>query len=138
MSMRDYGVADYGLVIEDDAMQVIASKLCTDYSEEDWNDNQTGYEEEVADKCGLDYISQFSGEALYINDRGYTSYKEYTTYSDDPIYYLPLHFPTLFTPAYDSMEDLIDECKMSDVAKYLPEDFDYRNSVRYVVGTYYG
>lgn len=138
MSTRDNGVAEYALVIDEDTMYQLAEKICKDFNKDDWDMDQTGYEEDVATECNLDYISEFTGEALCIDDRGYASYYDYTYYGCDYIYYLPLKFPTLFTPAYESMQDLINECRSSKLAKYLPKDFDYRSNVRYVVGTYYG
>ena len=37
MSMRDYAVNDYGLVLNDEAMREIASKVCEKYSFIEYN-----------------------------------------------------------------------------------------------------
>ena len=37
MSMRDYGVDDYGMVLNTNHLQLLASKVCSDYSEKEWS-----------------------------------------------------------------------------------------------------
>lgn len=59
-------------------------------------------------------------------------------YDGDRIYYIQVSsYPTLFKPAYKSMDELIAEFK-EKVGEYLPEDFDYRSNIRHIVGTYFG
>lgn len=36
MSMREYGVNDYGLLLSDETMRRLASRLCDEYSEEEF------------------------------------------------------------------------------------------------------
>jgi hypothetical protein len=44
---------------------------------------------------------------------------------------------SLFKAAYKNMDDMIADFK-ERVGEYMPEDFDYRANLRYIVGTYWG
>ena len=134
MSMRDYAVDDYGLVLDEETTKVIASKVFDDYTEDvaDW-----GYELYISGIC--EYIGEFTGEAQEITDDGTCIWGgNYEEYYDDVIYYVPLtKYPTLFKKSYNNMEEIIDEFK-SKIGEYLPEDFDYRSRICHICGTYYG
>lgn len=133
MSMRDYAVEDYGLVLDKETMQMIISKLDIESLDEDESLEYILYEEGICE-----YISGFTGEAQTINDDGYVGWgSESVSFSDESIAYVPLKYPTLFKKAYDNMEEIIDELK-SQLGKYLPEDFDYRSRICHICGTYFG
>lgn len=135
MSMRDYAVSDFGLVLDEETIKVIASKVFVDFSddeEEDW-----GYA--LYDMGICEHISEFTGEAQEITDNGaFVWGGDYKTYSNDSINYVPIsRFPTLFKKAYNNMEEIIDEFK-TKLGMYLTEDFDYRSRICHISGTYYG
>lgn len=132
MSMREYSVDDYGLVLNEEDIELIASKCLNDSNDEVFNLAYELYEKGI-----LEYISEFSGEAQALYENGlYSFYGEY--YGGDYIYYIPVRtYPTLFRAAYNDMEELIEEFK-ERIGKYLPNDFDYRSRIRHIVGTYYG
>ena len=135
MSMREYAVSDYGMILDEETIKVIASKVYEDYSEgeeDDW-----GYV--LSDEGICDYISEFIGEAQSLEDDGtFTWGDNYTNYNCDTIYYISLsHYPTLFKKAYESMDEVIDELK-SKLGEYLSEDFDYRSRICHISGTYFG
>ena len=130
MSMRDYSVNDYGVVFTEEMIQECSSK--------NENDHFCDVAEEVADRLGLEYISEFTGEATRIYANGELDYKTSLIYNDDTLYYLPLRkISTLFKPAYNSMEEIIIEVT-NKIGEHLPKDFDYSSNVRSIVGTYYG
>ena len=135
MSMRDYAVDDYGLVLDDETMKLIASKVFDDFTDD--NDEDWGYV--LYDKGLCEYISEFTGEAQELTDDGaYTWGGDSKDYSCDTICYIPTSkYPTLFKKAYNNMEEIIDELK-TKLGKYLTEDFDYRSRIRHISGTYYG
>lgn len=137
MSMRDYGVDDYGLILSPDDIKTIAAKLYTDFSEDDWNADYYAYVEEIADELGIESISEFCGSDSALTDDGDFDWdSEY--YSSEPIYYIGVsRYPTLFRQSYKNMEELIDEFK-GKVGAYLPEDFGYRERIRHISGTYFG
>ena len=57
MSMRDYGVDDYGMVLNTNHLQLLASKVCSDYSEKEWSKDASTrcyFVEEVAEKHNYD------------------------------------------------------------------------------------
>lgn len=137
MSMRDYAVDDYGLVLDKDTIKLIASKMYDDFIDNDEEFGDWGYE--LYDSGICEHIGEFTGEAQVINDDGYFDFsRDYESYSGDSIAYVPLaKYPTLFKRAYNNMEEIIDEFK-SKLGEYLPEDFDYRSRICHICGTYYG
>lgn len=135
MSMRDYAVDDYGLLLTKETMKIIASIVCDDFD----NMEEDEYGDALYDEGICEYIGDFSGEAIRITDDGYHEYgNNGESYSGDQIYYVPIcSYSTLFKPAYDNIDELIAEFK-SKLSEYLPEDFDYRANIRHIVGTYFG
>ena len=135
MSMRDYAVDDYGLLLTEETMKIIASKVCDDF--EDIGEYEYGdalYEEGICE-----YIGDFTGEAGILFDDGLNDWMSNgEMYNGDQIYYIQVSsYPTLFKAAYENMDALIAEFK-EKVGEYLPDDFDYRSHIRHIVGTYYG
>lgn len=135
MSMRDYAVYDYGMVLEDEVGEMICKALDHkfDASEHSWE--YFLYNEGIGD-----YISEFTGEAIPITDDGNDNWGSAYTYdySADVIFYISLgEVPCLFRQVYNNMEEVVDELK-NRIGKYLPDDFDYRSRIRHIVGTYYG
>lgn len=135
MSMRDYAVSDYGLLLDEETIKIIASKLFDDFSEdekEDW-----GYLLYYRGIC--EYISEFTGESLPIRDDGHVSWgDDGENYRCETIVFVPIiNYPTLFKKAYENIEEIIDELKRN-IGKYLPEGFDYRGKIRHISGTYFG
>ncbi len=135
MSMRDYGVDDYGLLLDDDTMKIIASKVCDDF--EDMEEDEYG--DALYDAGLCEYIGDFTGETIYITDEGVNDWRNSgEDYNGDRIYYVNTSsYPTLFHGAYENMDELIAEFK-SKLGEYLPEDFNYRANIRHIVGTYFG
>ena len=134
MSMRDYAVDDYGLVLDKETVKMIITNLGVDIVDEDFDFSYGLYDEGICE-----YISEFTGEARTINDDGYFEWgSEYATYSGDTIAYVQLaKYPTLFKRVYNNMEEIIDEFK-SKIGEYVPSDFDYRSRICHICGTYFG
>ena len=134
MSMRDYAVDDYGLVLDKEVMNIILSKLEIELLDEDADLSYILYDEGICE-----YISEFTGEAQTINDDGYFDWGgDYKSYRGDNIAYVPLaKYPTLFKRAYNNMEEIVEEFK-SKLGDYVPEDFDYKNRICHICGTYFG
>ena len=137
MSMRDYAVDNYGLVLDEETMKVIASKVFDDFIDNNEEYGDWGYE--LYDRGICEYISDFTGEAQSLTDDGvYTWGGNSEDYRCDSICYVPTSkYPTLFKRVYNNMEEIVEEFK-SKLDKYLPKDFDYRNRIRHISGTYYG
>lgn len=135
MSMRDYAVDDYGLLLTEETMKIIASKVCDDFK--DMEENEYGdalYEEGICE-----YIGDFTGEAGILLDDGLNDWiRNGEMYDGDRIYYIQVSsYPTIFKAAYENMDALIAEFK-EKVGEYLPKDFDYRSNIRHIFGTYFG
>ena len=85
MSMRDYAVDDYGLLLTEETMKIIASKVCDDFediSEEEYGDAL--YEEGICE-----YIGDFTGEAGILLDDGLNDWiRNGEMYDGDRIYYI--------------------------------------------------
>ena len=133
MSMRHYAFDDYGLVLDDATVKIIASKVFDDYTEDE--------EDTVFDLCDkgiCECIGEFNGTAQKLDDDGMFSwYADDHSYDFDTIAYIPLkNYPTLFKQVYNNMDDIVAEMK-SKIGEYLPEDFDYRSRICHISGTYY-
>lgn len=138
MSMKDYAVDDYGLLMTEETLKIIASKYCKDYTEEDYDDDEAYFNEKLYDAGIIDHIGEFTGEAMEIDNDGKNEWNTGEVYDWDTIYYVPIsRMSTLFKATYNSMDELINEFK-EKLGEYLPGDFDYRGNIRRIVGTYYG
>lgn len=134
MSMRNYAVYDYGLLLDEKTMKFLARKAIDGYTGDDEYDVAYELYERGFGEC----ISGFTGEAIKIDDDGYCSYEESVDYDCDTIFYVPVFkFPTLFSNAYRSMDDLVEEFK-DKIGEYLPINFNYKNNIYRICGSYYG
>ena len=132
MSMRDYAVEDYGMIIDEEAAKEICHRMFDDFDDEGEDLWYALYETELCE-----YIGEFTGEAFRINDDGKPDWTG-DSYDFEALCYLPLSvYPSLFRGAYGNMGDIIEELK-DKIGKYLPDDFDYRSRIRHIVGTYCG
>lgn len=138
MSMRDYAVDDYGLLMTTETMKLIASRVFEDYTDEDYDEDELYFNDRLYEANIVDYIGEFTGEAMEIDDNGKNTWNTGETYNCDIIYYVPIsRISTLFKAAYSNMDELINEFK-EKLSEYLPDDFDYRGNICRIVGTYYG
>ena len=135
MSMRDYAIYDYGMILDEETTKLIVSKAFDNITYDDICD--LGYE--LYEKGICEYISEFTGEAQEVDDNGAGTWCGDTKeYDSDILFYVPLsNYPTLFKKAYSNMDEIISELK-DKLGEYLPDDFDYRSRIRYICGTYYG
>lgn len=138
MSMRDYAVNDYGFIMTKDMLKTICSKYCPDYTEEKYDNDEYGFNNDLYEAGIVECISDFTGESMAINNNGRDIYDSGETYDDGTIYYVPTtQSSTLFKAAYHNMDDLVSEFRWY-FHDYLPIDFDYKKYIRHIVGTYYG
>lgn len=138
MGMRDYGVDDYGLIVNTETAKLIASKVFKEYTEESYAEDPDYYIDELYEKGIVEYISEFTGESMEVDDEGKSVWNTGETYDSDRIYYVSvLKYSTLFKAAYKDMDELVSEFKRQ-LEEYLPEDFNYRGNIRHIVGSYYG
>ncbi len=138
MSMRDYAVNDYGLLMTSETLKMVVSKVCEDYTEEAYAEDVWSFHEELYDNGIVEYISSFTGESTEIKDDGSCNWGVSEYYNDDVIYFVPTSkISTLFKAAYENMDEMIEEFKKK-IGEYLPADFDYRKYIRHISGTYFG
>lgn len=138
MSMRDYAVDDYGLLMTREMMKIVASKVCADYTEEDYEDDEFAFNEELYDEGIVEYIGSFTGESTELKDDGGCNWGISEYYDCDTIWYVPTkNISTLFKAAYRDMDEMIEEFK-ERLGEYFPADFDYRKYIRHISGTYFG
>jgi hypothetical protein len=136
--MRDYAVDDYGLLMTKEMMKMVAAKVCEDYTEEDYEDDEFAFNEVLYDDGIVEYIGSFTGEAIVVNDKGEDVWGDSESYDDDFIYYVPTNtVSALFKAAYSGVDEMISEFK-EKLGEYLPDDFDYIKYIRHISGTYYG
>ena len=138
MSMRDYAVNDYGLVMTRDMLKTICSKYYREYTEEEYDKDEYSFNDALYEEGIVEYISEFTGEAMTIDDNGNDDYNSSEVYNYDTIYYVQnKNYGTLFKAAYANMEELESEFR-DKFNKYLSDDFDYRKHICHIVGTYFG
>lgn len=139
MSMQHYAVNDYGLYLDFETMNHMASKICDDYTPEAFADDEWHFMNELYEQCVVDYIGELTGEALCVQDDGRPMWGvPHWVYSNDTCWYIPLFKQSrMFGAAYQSMEEVIAELR-DRLGKYLPDDFDYRKNLCLVCGTYFG
>ncbi len=138
MSMSYYAVDDYGLVMTKEMLKAIASKVCDDYSDDAYEDDPWSFNEVLYDNGLVEYISEFIGEAIAINDDGTSRWYDCSNYHSDAIHYLPVkNIHTLFKAAYNNIDEIVAEFK-ERLGEYFSEDFDYRNHIRHISGVYFG
>lgn len=141
MSMREYAFEDCGMVLNTNHLQMLAKRICADYSDKEWEkspDSRYEFLDKVSEKLDMQYISGFDGEAIFITDDGHNDCDDSLQYDNDVLYYIPLsNYPTMFKPAYNSIDEIVDELR-EKLGQFLPQNFDYRNNIRHIVGTYYG
>ena len=139
MSTRSHPVDVYGLLLDDEALESICSKVCPNYTKETYADDPGDFIYQAGEHFfNIEY--SFTGDALPIDDNGSTSWSYFSgdCYVDDIICYIPLAYnPNYFKPMYHDMDEMISEMK-STIGAYLPDDFDYRYYLRHIIGTYYG
>lgn len=140
MGMRHYANDDYGLVLDEKDLKIVASKICENFNETDYDDDPFGFIEELIDRYSLRYETCFDGEAMAVNNDGDTEWNyDAWQYDNDWIFYIPIkHYPSLFNHPYTCMDDIINEFKDNRIVSCLPEDFEIRDHFRHIVGTYYG
>lgn len=140
MSMQNYGVNDYGLLVDYETLKLMAeAKLGDEFDPDDFFGNDVSYAEEFYEEGILDYIGDFTGETCRICDDGTDAWGgEAEAYREDWLAYIPCDLqPSLFKRAYRDVNEIIEEMKQK-VGDLLPEDYDYRNNIVHVVGTYFG
>lgn len=135
---RDNAFYDYGLILSTKILKKIAEKL----TEKEHTENDPYTIEDTAeyfDNC-LSSVSDFTGNAFKIDAQGNADEDEDTIYySDDSIYYVPFKKePTLLKAAYKNIDEIVDELKSSNIAQYLPDDFDYKEHLYFINGFYWG
>ena len=138
MSMRDYAVDEYGLLLDEKTMKLLAKKICDDYTDKDYYEDPYSFNESVEAKfSGIDYISNFTGEAFSLDDEGNDEYRGSISFSDDTVYILTAsNAPSLFKAAYTNIDEMVSEF-IELLGNYLP-NFVYRNNIKHLVGTYFG
>ena len=141
MSMREYAVHDYGLLLTPETMKKLAEKHCHDFNEQAYADEEWSFCERVEEifDGNIDCIGQFTGEAFLLEDDGTVHWGcNSVGYYDDAVYYVPINCAvSLFKAAYENMEEMINDFK-DRVGKYMPDDFNYRDNICQIVGTYWG
>ena len=138
MSMRDYAVNDYGLLMTEDMLKIIASKVCDDYSDKNYEDDPWAFNDVLYEKGIVEYISEFTGESIEIMDSGRDNWPLSENWNDDSIWYVPAsNCLCLFAKAYENIDEMAQEFK-DKIGEYLPDDFDYHEHIRHIVGTYFG
>lgn len=116
----------------------LCSKCCADYTENGYYNDKNDFVDSLYEHGIIEYITEFTGEAIEVNDDGRDNYGFCEAYSGDVIYYVPTrNCSTLFNAAYRNMEEVEHEFQ-NELGKYFQADIDYKSHLRHIVGTYFG
>lgn len=133
MSMREYSVHDFGYVFSEKMIDQVIEKMKP-------KDIELGDTYEMADIMGLEYVGNFTGEAIRLDENGDDDFKDDAwTYSGDTVFYFPIGtYSSLFQAAYQSKAELAVSMRCN-YQKWLPDDLDeiYRG-IRHIVGSSFG
>lgn len=116
------------MFIPNNVMKYIASKVCLDYTEEDYEENSEKYNNNVSVIFRLKNDSNF--ELFKVFNTGYVDYESPAIKSEDSPGALMLSTNALniFCGAYPTMAEVISE--FSDkISDFLPEDFVIRDNI---------
>lgn len=151
MSMRDYGFEDCGIILTDAEAISFVRKWTKAHDEEYFNecfrdkygnvypeDEDNLFEDLELDHNILQYLADFTGDAYTIEKDGSCFSNIGFSYDDDWVVYIPLlHDSTLFTRAFETYEQMLDEHKRK-YGEFLPEDFPWEERFSKIIGTYFG
>lgn len=135
MSMRDYGVDDYGIVLNG----LGAKRGKHPDFDENWLEEM--YENET-----ISCQSNCTAEAAPLSDQGHPDWNHVDYFNCESIYYIALKkCPTLFKRAYKDMKEIIDELVASYKAARKEDNRlpkltrkEIRGMLRYISGSYNG
>lgn len=133
MGTRDYSVHDFGYVFTEEMIDRIIETVKP-------NNINPGDTYEMAEYMGLEYVGNFSGEAIRLDELGDDDFhNDSWNYSCDTIFYLPIGtYSTLFRAAYQTKEELALSMK-SSYRKWLPDDLnEIYDGIRHIVGSSFG
>lgn len=138
MSMQDNGISEYVFLFTDETIKILAKKIFPDYSDEKYQKDKFFYADYVREELDLNYEAEFTGGAYPLNEDGYSDYFKEVNYNGEILLYLPLKKRiSLFEATYDGFDEIVEEIK-GEIGDYLPKDFDYRQNIFFICGTYYG
>ena len=137
---KEYGVHAYAMILTKETMNMLAKAVYG--KEEDFEENfkkcPLDFYQGLEEKFYLSSISEFTGEACFLQSDGSSDYSVTETFSGDTIYYCEFNNgPLLFDAAYESIDEIVDEMR-DRFGEYLPDDFNYRTYLREIIGSYYG
>ena len=148
MSTRACGMNEYGVVVDDAMMRMIAKKMyeddcvgdcgCPADFEREISEDPLFYYDVVEERLGLLSCGCFTGEVFPLLPNGMPYWKENSAYCGDQIYIMQLrYFPSLYRAAYSCFDDIIREI-IKSFKGYLPNDFDFSDKISVITGVYYG
>ena len=137
MSTHTYAAEDYGMVLTEKALMALSSKEFDMSPEEIIAEGEWGVYCDLAEKRQYDYISNFSGEALFIDDNGYDG-ESVHSYDYDTVYYISVsRYPHIIgDAAYKNVSEIVDEFR-ERLGDELP-DYDIRGNICHIIGCCYG
>lgn len=134
MSTHAYAAEDYGMLLDRPALITLACKEFNMTPEQIEEKGIYGVLWDYCEKEGFAHLSNFSGEALFLDDLGNDG-EAIGSYEYDTVYYIPvLRYPKLIgvTAPYASFDILVKEFR-DKLADKLP-DYDIRGNICHIIG----
>ncbi len=134
MSMRENYVFDYGMVLNEEQIKMIAKRIIPEeeWISGEWEDAVPWEYAEAIEDIVVSY-GEFSGEAYELSSDGYVHNfeKDYLS-GKDSLFYIPVNrFPTLFKTSYKDLEDA-----KSEISEKIHNAFPV--ILHAITGSYYG
>ena len=124
MSMKEYGVSEFGMIIDAD----LEKKICEKFKADGLYDIEAGV---------IASFSEFSGVIRCIAENG-DIYGHGENFYDETIYFFPTEFaPNFIKASYSSIDKIAKEIAL--IAKdYLPEGYPVKDHLCFIYGTIFG
>lgn len=137
MSMRDYAVNTYGLYLDEEDIRTIYANYYEKEIDEELSLHDLLWE--LYEDSVIDFESDFTGEAIALDDKGNPEWCDVLEYySSEAVYYVQLAYqPSLLNCPYRDLDEAVAELRNA-MDGLLPNDFDYRKQLCLICGTYFG
>lgn len=131
MSMREHPYVEYGVLLNPADYRQIAAVILG--REPENFDEMADILDNVIDVVR---VENFTGEVFKVHPiYGTLDEMNSVSYDSGVVYYCPFNkVGTLFTGAYNSADEIVEEAKKK-IGQYLPDDFDYKYNIVKIVGT---
>lgn len=142
MSMSNYSIEVFGLILTNDEITYFENKLKEEIIKENPENKEDLVDLTIEDMIDEDMLNaNVSHSMAYIRDiengKLYTLEHKSDYLPEDILAIYANKSMQMIGAAYDTADELINEFK-NDIGKYLPEDFDWKSHIGLACGVIFG